>query len=46
VKGFRDIAREVHDFNAETAPAAQTTPQSREACEEEAAVEPVLNPPD
>ena len=46
VKGFRDIAREVHDFDAETAPAAQTTPQSREACEEEAAVEPVLNPPD
>jgi hypothetical protein len=37
VKGFRDIAREVHDFDAETAPPVQTTPQSRQACEEEAA---------
>jgi hypothetical protein len=46
VKGFRDVVREVHDFGAETAPAAQTTPQSREACEEEAAVEAVLNPRD
>ena len=36
VKGFRDVVREVHDFGAETAQAAQTTPQSREACEEEA----------
>ena len=43
VKGFRDIAREVHDFDAVTAPAVQTTPQSREACEEEV-IEPVLDP--
>ena len=46
VKGFRDVVREVHAFDAETAPAAQTTPQSREPCEEEAAGEPVLNPQD
>ena len=46
VNGFREVVREVHDFGAETATAMQTTPQSREACEEEAAVEPILDPHD
>jgi hypothetical protein len=40
VKEFRDIVREVHDFRAVPAPAAQTVPDTREAYEEEP-IEPV-----